>query len=57
VKSMISRACRFVGRDSGQAAPEYALVLTLVAASCASLFAELGGRVTDVVQQVAGLLP
>jgi Flp pilus assembly pilin Flp len=54
---MISRACRFVGRDNGQAAPEYALVLTLVAASCASLFAELGGRVTDAVQQVAGLLP
>lgn len=53
----MSRAWKFVCRDSGQAAPEYALVLTLVAASCASLFAELGGRVTDVVQQVAGLLP
>jgi len=54
---MFSRPCRFVCRDSGQTAPEYALVLTLVAASCASLFAELGGRVTDVVQKVAGLLP
>ena len=54
---MISRIGGFVDRSSGQAAPEYAVVLTLVAASCASLFAELGGRVTDVVQQVAGLLP
>ncbi len=54
---MISRVYWFVGRNDGQTVPEYALVLTLVTASCASLFAALGGHVTSVVQQVAGLLP
>ena len=54
---MISRACAFVGRSSGQTTSEYAVVLTLVTASCVSLFAELGGHVTAVVQEVAGLLP
>ena len=57
VNRMISRVYWFVGRNDGQTAPEYALVLTLVTASCASFFAALGGHVTSVVQQVAGLLP
>jgi len=52
-----SRAYAFLRRTDGQTAPEYAVVLTLVAASSATLLAELGGRVTAAVQQVAGLLP
>ena len=51
-----SRAYAFLRRTDGQTAPEYAVVLTLVAASSATLLAELGGRVTAAVQQVASLL-
>jgi Flp pilus assembly pilin Flp len=57
VDRIVSRASVFLRRTEGQTAPEYAVVLTLMAASSAALFAGLGGRVTAVVQQVAGLLP
>lgn len=57
MRSIISRTHQFVGRSSGQTTSEYAVVLTLVTASCVSLFAQLGGHATAVVQQVAGLLP
>ena len=53
----ISRAKLLVRRMEGQTMSEYALVLAVVAASAALLFAELGNRVVDVVNQVAGFLP
>jgi Flp pilus assembly pilin Flp len=56
MNSIASRAFALLRRTDGQAAPEYAVVLSLVAVSSATLLAELGGRVTAVVQQVAGLL-
>jgi len=54
---IISRAHAVFRRTEGQAAPEYAVVLTLLAATSAFLFAELGGSVTTAVHQAAGLLP
>jgi len=36
---------------------EYAIVLAVVGASAALLFAELGNRVVAVVNEVAGFLP
>jgi hypothetical protein len=53
----ISRAKHLLRRMEGQTMSEYAIVLAVVAASAALLFAELGNRVVDVVNQVAGFLP
>ena len=53
----ISRARDFFRRNQGQTMPEYAVVLAVMASGSAFLFAELGGRVTAVLVQVAGYLP
>jgi hypothetical protein len=53
----ISRAMSVFRRNGGQTMPEYALVLAVVASAAALLFAELGGRVVSVVNDVAGFLP
>ena len=52
-----SRAISLVRRTDGQTMPEYAVVLAVVASTAAFLFAQLGGRVIAVLNDVAGLLP
>ena len=37
--------------------PEYALVLAVIASAAALLLAEMGGRVVDLINTVAGFLP
>jgi lipid-A-disaccharide synthase-like uncharacterized protein len=53
----ISRAKHLLRRTGGQTMPEYAVVLAVIAASAALLFAVLGQDVVNVVNSVAGLLP
>jgi len=53
----ISRAISPARRTDGQAMPEYAVVLAVVASTAALLFAELGNRVIAVLNDVVGLLP
>ena len=53
----ISRAMFVLRRNAGQTMPEYALVLAVVASAAALLFAELGGKVVGVLNEVAGFLP
>ena len=53
----ISRAITLVRSTDGQTMPEYAVVLAVVASTAALLFAELGNRVIEMLNQVAGLLP
>ena len=53
----ISRAKLLLRRTRGQTMPEYAVVLAVVAAAAALLFAELGNRVVAVLNEVAGFLP
>jgi Flp pilus assembly pilin Flp len=53
----ISRAKDFFRRNQGQTMPEYAVVLAIVSSGSAFFLAELGGRVTAVLMQVAGYLP
>lgn len=53
---IISRATHLFRRNQGQAMPEYALVLAVVASGSALLFAQLGGQVTAVLTQVASYL-
>jgi hypothetical protein len=53
----ISRAITLVRSAYGQTMPEYAVVLAVVASTAALLFAELGNRVVELLNQVAGLLP
>jgi hypothetical protein len=53
----ISRAKLLLRRMEGQTMSEYAIVLAVVGASAALLFAELGNRVVAVVNEVAGFLP
>jgi hypothetical protein len=52
-----SRATSLVGSNDGQAAPEYAVVLAVVASTAAFLFAVLGNRVVEALNVVVGLLP
>jgi len=51
----ISLARRIARRTEGQAKPEYAVVLTMAASSCAYLFSELGNRTPSIVSAVAAL--
>jgi Flp pilus assembly pilin Flp len=51
-----SRATHLFRRNEGQAMPEYALVLAMVASGSALLFAQLGGQVTAVLMQVTSYL-
>ncbi len=53
----ISRAKEFFRRNQAQAMPEYTVVLAFVSSSSAFLLSQLGGRVTEVLSQVAGYLP
>ena len=53
----MSRTMLVLRRNTGQTMPEYALVLAVVASAAALLFAELGGRVVSVLNEVAGFLP
>jgi hypothetical protein len=53
----ISRAMSVFRRNAGQTMPEYALVLAVVASAAALLFAEMGSRVVEVINAVAGYLP
>ncbi|HUJ91414.1 MAG TPA: hypothetical protein VLW05_01855 [Gaiellaceae bacterium] len=52
-----SRATSLVYRNDGQTAPEYAVVLAVVASTAAFLFAVLGNRVIEAINVVVGLLP
>jgi len=52
-----SRATSLVRRIDGQTAPEYALVLAVVASTAALLFATLGSRIVAALNIVVGLLP
>ena len=52
-----SRATSLVRRIDGQTAPEYALVLAVVASTAALLFATLGSRIAAALNIVVGLLP
>jgi Flp pilus assembly pilin Flp len=53
----ISRAKLLLRNNGGQTMAEYAVVLAVVTAAAALLFAVLGNRVVSVVNHVAGLLP
>ncbi len=53
----ISRAKDLFRRNQAQAMPEYTVVLAVVSSGSAFLLAQLGGRVTEVLTQVAGYLP
>jgi Flp pilus assembly pilin Flp len=53
----ISRAKHLLRNNGGQTMAEYAVVLAVVTAAAALLFAVLGNRVVSVVNHVAGLLP
>ena len=53
----ISRAMSVFRRNGGQTMPEYALVLAVIASAAALLLAEMGGRVVDLINTVAGFLP
>ncbi len=53
----ISSAKLLLRRNEGQTMAEYAVVLTVVAASAALLFSVLGDRVVAVLNEVAGFLP
>ena len=52
-----SRATSLVGSHDGQTAPEYAVVLAVVASTAAFLFAVLGNRIVEALNVVVGLLP
>jgi len=52
----IQRALQLTCRSEGQAAPEYAVVLAVVVASSAFLFADLGNRIPTIVSAVEALL-
>ncbi len=52
----ISRAKHLLRNNGGQTMAEYAVVLAVVAAAAALLFAVLGDRVVSCVNYVAGLL-
>jgi len=52
-----SSATSIVHRNDGQTAPEYAVVLAVVASTAAFLFAVLGNRVIEALNVVVGLLP
>jgi len=54
---IISSATSLVHRNDGQTAPEYAVVLAVVASTAAFLFAVLGNRVIEALNVVVGLLP
>ena len=48
--------CRsIIRRTEGQMVPEYTVVLTVVASSCAFLLSELGNRTPSIVSAVAAL--
>ena len=47
----------FLRRNQAQAMPEYTVVLAVVSSGSAFLLSQLGGRVTEVLMQVAGYLP
>jgi Flp pilus assembly pilin Flp len=57
MSSINSRAKEFFRRNQAQAMPEYTVVLAFVSSSSAFLLSQLGGRVTEVLTQVAGHLP
>jgi Flp pilus assembly pilin Flp len=46
-----------VRRTDGQTAAEYAVVLAVIASTAALLFATLGGRIIEALNNVVGLLP
>jgi len=52
-----SRVTSLAGSNDGQTAPEYAVVLAVVASTAAFLFAVLGNRVVEALNVVVGLLP
>ena len=52
-----SRATSLVDSNDGQTAPEYAVVLAVVASTAAFLFAVLGNRIVEALNVVVGLLP
>jgi Flp pilus assembly pilin Flp len=52
-----SYATSYVRRTDGQTAAEYAVVLAVIASTAALLFAILGGRIIDALNNVVGLLP
>ena len=52
-----NRATSVVRRTDGQTAAEYAVVLAVIASTAALLFATLGGRIIDAINNVVGLLP
>jgi hypothetical protein len=54
---IISRARSLLRRTERQRTPEYTFLPALVASTSAFLLAELGGRVTVVLSDMAGLLP
>ena len=54
---MINSAKEVFRRNQAQAMPEYTVVLAVVSSSSAFLLSQLGGRVTEVLVQVAGYLP
>ncbi|MGZ4337259.1 MAG: hypothetical protein ACXVRA_08080 [Gaiellaceae bacterium] len=48
--------CRsIIRRTEGQAAPDYAVVVTVVASSCAFLISELGNRAPSIVSAIGAL--
>ncbi len=53
----ISRAKDCFRRNQAQAMPEYTVVLAVVSSGSAFLLAQLGGRITEVLMQVASHLP
>jgi len=56
MNDIASRARSFLRRIEGQTMAEYAVVLAVVTSASAFLYAVLGGRVIDVVNEVTGLL-
>ncbi len=52
----IHRALQLTCSTEGQTAPEYAVVLAVVVASSAFLFADLGNRIPAIVSAVEALL-
>lgn len=46
---------RIIRRTEGQATPDYTVVLTVAASSCAFLISELGNRAPSIVSAIGAL--
>jgi len=57
ITSRATSLVRSLRSNDGQTAPEYAVVLAVVASTAAFLFAVLGNRVIEALNVVVGLLP